>query len=149
MSTLRFRRPLGSDRGAELIEFALVLPVLLLLLAGILDMGFLFKDWEVVTNAAREGARLAALPGFAQADVESRVNSYLTAGGLEGVATTTVNPVTVTVGTRTITSVKVTVSYPHNYLILGPVAQMIQGGSVSNITLKAASTMRTELAAGL
>ena len=149
MSTLRFRRPLGSDRGAELIEFALVLPVLLLLLAGILDMGFLFKDWEVVTNAAREGARVAALPGWVLVDVQSRVNTYLSDGGLQGTATTTVDATTITVGARTINCIKVTVSYPHTYLILGPVAQMIQGGSVSNITLKAASTMRTEVAAGL
>jgi Flp pilus assembly protein TadG len=146
--TARFRRRLSSQRGAELIEFALILPVLLVVMAGILDMGFLFKDWEVVTNAAREGARAAALPGWVTSDVELRVNKYLAGGGLEGAATTTVAPVTVTVGARTINAVKVTVSYPHAYLILGPVVQMIQG-SVADITLKAAATMRTEMAAGL
>jgi Flp pilus assembly protein TadG len=142
------RRGLASERGAELIEFALVLPVLLVVVAGILDMGFLFKDWEVVTNAAREGARAAALPGWVQEDVEERVNKYIAGGGLEGEAVTTVAPVTVTVGGRAINAVKVTVSYPHTYLVLGPIVQMIQG-SVADITLKAAATMRTEMAAGL
>ena len=44
-----------GERGAELIEFALVLPLLLLLVLGIVDFGFMFQRLEVVTNAAREG----------------------------------------------------------------------------------------------
>ena len=144
-------RRVRSARGAELIEFALVLPVLLLVLGGILDMGFLFNNYAVITNAAREGARMAALPGWAEADVQNRVNSYLTGAGLTltGV-TTTVVPVAVDIGGgRTINGVKVVVSYPYTYLILGPIAQMIEGGSIANVTLKAAATMRAEVAAGL
>ena len=53
-----------SERGAELIEFALVFPTLLLVMLGIIDFGFLFQRYEVVTNAAREGARVAILPGY-------------------------------------------------------------------------------------
>jgi Flp pilus assembly protein TadG len=148
-SLSRVRR-LRSARGAELIEFALLLPVLLLLLAGILDMGFLFNNYAVVTNAAREGARMAAVPGWAEADVRTRVNNYLTGAGLQLVGvTTSVEPVAVDVGGRSINGVKVVVSYPYSYLILGPVAKMIQGGSVNNVTLKAAATMRSEMAAGL
>jgi Flp pilus assembly protein TadG len=142
---LRLRR----EQGAELIEFALVLPVLLVLLAAILDFGFLFKNWEVVTNAAREGARMAALPGWVESDVETRVNNYLTAGGLQGTAVTSVDPVTVAVGTGSINGIKVTVEYPHSYMILGPIVALLPGGSVGDITLKAAATMRTEAAAGL
>lgn len=58
-----FTRRVRSERGAELIEFALVFPVLLLVVLGIVDFGFLFQRMEVVTNAAREGARIAVLPG--------------------------------------------------------------------------------------
>src|ERR671937_3089160 len=72
------------DQGAELVEFALVFPLIMLVLAGILDMGFLFKNYQVVTNAAREGARMASLPGWSEADVKSRVKDYLNAGGLSG-----------------------------------------------------------------
>ena len=71
-----------SERGAELIEFALVLPLLLLIILGIVDFGFMFQRFEVVTNAAREGARIAVLPGYATADVEARVQNYLTTGGV-------------------------------------------------------------------
>jgi Flp pilus assembly protein TadG len=149
----RLRARLRTERGAELVEFALVLPILLLVLAGIIDMGFLFKDYEVLTNAAREGARMASLPGWAEDDVIARVDSYLTAGSFQGVATTTVEEVelvTDPVSGRSITGVKVTVTSPHSYLILGPIAELVQGGgALSTTTLSAVVTMRAEMAAGL
>ena len=65
MATLKtgwnWRRRLASER-AELIEFALVFPLLLMVVLGIVDFGFLFQRMEVVTNAAREGARIACVP---------------------------------------------------------------------------------------
>ena len=75
---------LKSQRGAELIEMALILPLLLLVLVGIVDFGFLFQRYEVLTNAAREGARMAVLAnsGYTITDVRTRVCSYLTAGGV-------------------------------------------------------------------
>ena len=73
----RFRQ---NERGAELIEFALVLPLLLAMLAGIVDFGRMFQRLEVTTNAAREGARLASLPGYSQTDVQNRVRAYMDQG---------------------------------------------------------------------
>jgi Flp pilus assembly protein TadG len=59
----RFRR--GSDRtgerGASLVEFALVLPVLLVLLFGIIEASWAFAQHNDVRHGAREGARLAAV----------------------------------------------------------------------------------------
>ncbi|MCH7720860.1 MAG: pilus assembly protein, partial [Planctomycetes bacterium] len=57
------------ETGAELIELALVLPILLLVLGGIMDFGFLFLRYEVVTNAAREGARIGVLRSRGFGDV--------------------------------------------------------------------------------
>jgi len=45
----------------ELVEFAIALPLFLFVLTGIIDFGFLFQRYEVVTNAAREEARLKSL----------------------------------------------------------------------------------------
>jgi hypothetical protein len=144
------RRRVASERGAELVEFALAMPVLLLVLAGILDMGFLFKNYEVVTNAAREGARMAALPGWVEADVVARVNSYLANGGYTGSATTVVDTVILaTGGGRSLNGVRVTVSCPHTFMILGPLVQLVQGSALANPTLHAVVTMRAEMAAGL
>jgi Flp pilus assembly protein TadG len=48
----------GSDqRGAAAVEFAVVLPLLLTMLFGIIEMGFVFNRWITVTHAAREGVR--------------------------------------------------------------------------------------------
>jgi Flp pilus assembly protein TadG len=51
----------GSERGQSLIEFALILPVLLLLLLGVLDMGRAVADNVALTNAAQQGARYSIL----------------------------------------------------------------------------------------
>lgn len=50
-----------TNKGQSLVETALILPVLLLLLTGIIDFGLLFNSYLVVSNASREGARYAAV----------------------------------------------------------------------------------------
>ncbi len=79
-----------SERGAELIEFAVVMPILIFIIAGIFEFGMMFRALEAVTNAAREGARVGVLPGYNPPDVQTRVNDYLDAAGLTGTHTTTV-----------------------------------------------------------
>jgi hypothetical protein len=49
-----------DERGQSLVEMALVLPLLLLLLAGIIDFGRAYNNYIIITNAAREGARFAS-----------------------------------------------------------------------------------------
>ena len=83
---------LRSQRGAELIEFALIFPLLLLVMLGIVDFGFMFQRFEVLTNATREGARVAVLPGYSDADTVSRVCSYLSSGGVPTTTCGTTNP---------------------------------------------------------
>jgi Flp pilus assembly protein TadG len=140
---------LRSERGAELIEFAFALPLLLLVFAGIVDFGFLFQRYEVVTNAAREGARLATLPEYTQDDVIARVNAYLDEGiaaGASSNATTTMTPTTIAVGGGAgVAARQVDVAYTSTYIILGPISALVGGGSTFNtITLRARSTMRVE-----
>jgi Flp pilus assembly protein TadG len=67
-------------RGDAIVEFALVLPILLLILFGILELGRVIDAWIVVQNAAREGARVGTLDTTATAaatDAQSAANSYL------------------------------------------------------------------------
>ena len=120
----RARRSTWSDEsGAELIEFALSLPMLLLLGFGIIDFGLLFQRYEVVTNAAREGARVAVLPGYGAADVMARVNQYLTAAGLTA---TYPAPVIVTANDSRRSAVRidhsVTVTYPQTLSLVAGIA---------------------------
>lgn len=51
------------ERGATLVETALVIPFLLILVFGAVESGVAFIDWMAMTNATREGARVGALAG--------------------------------------------------------------------------------------
>jgi len=58
----RIRGSKGSgDRGQSLVEFALILPLFLVIVFGIVDFGMAFHSYITVTNAAREGARLGVV----------------------------------------------------------------------------------------
>jgi Flp pilus assembly protein TadG len=153
----RILKRLGrNESGAELVEFALTLPLLLLLVLGMIEFGFLFQEYEVVTNAAREGARIAVLPTYSQTPADqinnatARVNEYLNDAGLNS----SLPGVTVTVGppTRTdytapatgcVWSVPVTVTYPHPVPFISGIMSYF-GTTIGQITLRTTSRMRTE-----
>ncbi|MFZ5650950.1 MAG: TadE/TadG family type IV pilus assembly protein [Bacillota bacterium] len=61
-----------DQRGQALVELALVLPVLLVLFMGTVEFGRVFHSYLVITNASREGARVAVLGG-ADSAISSRV----------------------------------------------------------------------------
>lgn len=140
-----------SQAGAELVEFALVLPILLLVFGGIVDFGLLLQRQQVVTNAAREGARLAVLPGYSQADVEARVTQFVR----EGISNDTAAPatnltlVTLTPGTGPpFQAAQVQVTLADRFLILGPIVSLAGGsGAFGTVALRATTTMRVEAAA--
>jgi Flp pilus assembly protein TadG len=149
------RRPgIRSERGAELIEFALVFPLLLFVVLGIIDFGFVFQQMEVVTNAAREGARIAVLPGYEATDVTARVVSYLNAGGLPTTATNpsvtvdgfaTAFTIAMPAPTPAMSGKRVTVVYTHQYLFIGPIASWF-GGAFTTVPIRGVAVMRDEVA---
>jgi len=69
----------GTGRGQGLLELAVILPVLLILLMGMVEIGYALRDYLVVVNACREGGRFAARGRFTPDDVGRRVVS---AGGI-------------------------------------------------------------------
>jgi Flp pilus assembly protein TadG len=70
------------ESGAVAVEFALLLPVLLLILIGTIQFGIVYSEYQVMEGAAREGARCAAVQaaGFADCDPVARVDAALPAG---------------------------------------------------------------------
>lgn len=66
-----FRRA-RDQRGAVAVEFALIVPLLLLLVLGILEFGFGYHAWDATQNGAREGARVGAVVS-SQSEIEARV----------------------------------------------------------------------------
>lgn len=138
------------ESGAEFVEMALAFPLLLMVVLGIFDFGLLFQQYEVVTNAAREGARLAVLPGYTATDARNRALQYTSSGLLTGGGTPTVTvgaPVNVVIGSGCMTTVTVTVSYPHPFPFVGGIASYFGGSALGTATLRGQSTMRREIAA--
>ena len=70
------------------VELAVVTPILLTMLFGIVEFGWVFTVQQAVTTAAREGARTAVLPGSTAGDVQTRVNEFTQPLGLTGFTTT-------------------------------------------------------------
>ncbi len=75
-------------RGAALVEFAVVTPVLLAILFGIMEFGQLFRVRQTAQHAAREGCRMAVLQSTAKpysassSPVYQRISEIMTAGGV-------------------------------------------------------------------
>ncbi len=107
--------PRHSEQGAVLAEFALVLPVLVMILFGIIQFGIAISRAQAVEAAAREGGRLASLSSSTQADVVSRVNATL--AGATGGSTPTVGLDPGTCAGREGQSVTVTVTIPHRITV--------------------------------
>jgi Flp pilus assembly protein TadG len=65
----------GCERGAVAVEFALIMPVLLLILFGTIEFGRVYSEWQVFNGAAREGARCAAVQAteFNHCDVATSI----------------------------------------------------------------------------
>jgi Flp pilus assembly protein TadG len=163
MAPIRPLRLTRGERGAALVEFALVLPLLLVVIAGVVDFGFLFQRYEVVTNAAREGARLASLPSYNGQTtlIRAHVRNYVQQGlALSNAAldatvpntTAGVNIANVTLSytangnTYQIPAVSVTVNYNHTFLLLGPVLGLIGGTWGNSMNIVGFSQMRLEVA---
>lgn len=129
------KRKRFARRGAAVVETAVVAPLMLLAMFGMIEVGYAFMVKQTVTLASREGCRAGALPGGNMADVQAAVDASMGAADLTGYATTSnissVGP--------TDTEVWVEVSMPLDRV--GFTGQMMGGGSF-DITSR--TTMRRE-----
>lgn len=73
-----------SMRGAAVVELAVVLPLLLTLVFGIIEFGWVFMVRETLTNASREGCRVAVLQGSSSMDIIEQVTASMSPTGLSG-----------------------------------------------------------------
>ncbi len=136
----RIRRKNG-EKGQALAEFALLVPVFLILLFAIVDFGMGFYSWISITNGAREGARYGAVQAPA-IDIENRVYDTVNLPNESTNMTVTVTNAQGGPGE----SVVVRVDY--DYDLLTPLAGLVQfvSGNVIGPTLTFSSTadMRLE-----
>ncbi|GLZ35830.1 hypothetical protein Lesp02_80170 [Lentzea sp. NBRC 105346] len=131
-------RKRSTDRGAAAVELALLMPLLLLLIFGIIDFGRALNAQITITQAAREGARLASLK---QPNVVSKTQSAAT--GLSDVNVS----VTACPGTPTPSSdATVQTTYTFEFVTpVGGIASLFGGGGLGDpITLTAKGVMPCE-----
>jgi Flp pilus assembly protein TadG len=129
----RSRRRGKKQRGQSLVEFALIAPLFLLLVFGIVDFGIAFYSWITITNAAREGARLGAVQGT-EAEITSRVNAatdHLDPDDLDIVVTNAEGP----------PGEAVSVEIDYDYNLVTPLAGIL---GLSTVNISSTSTMRLE-----
>ncbi len=133
------------DRGATAVEFALLLPLLMLLLFGIIDFGRALNAQITITQAAREGARVAALAGATTSSVQTRtINAAI---GLNLTAANVPSPVICQSGDGAAgKNSTVTVNYTFNFITpVGAIAKVIGGGNFgSTLQLSAVGVMPCE-----
>ena len=138
---IRLRQLLRRGRcqeGIAAVEFAIILPILLVLTLGALDLGHMYFMDHLITNASREGARYAAKytypnPVPTQAQISAYVKSTLNydAFNLDSLTVTTADTGAATVPHRIIT---VTVTANKNWWVLGT----LLGFSPKTLTAKSA-----------
>ena len=115
-----FKRVINCQKGQSLIEFALVIPIFLFLLFGIMEFGRGWETVNVVTSAAREGARVAAVTGPNISSATNAAQRILSAGNISDASISVSGP-----DANREVSVTVTVNYtPMTNFIpgLGPFA---------------------------
>jgi len=129
------------DRGAAAVEFALVLPLLLLIVFGIIDFGRALNAQITLTQAAREGVRLAAL-GYSDAVVDARAQAA--APQLSGVAVTVA--ASCLPGAGPAADAQVNVTYSFSFVTpVGAMAGLFGGSGLGGpITLSAQGVMPCE-----
>ena len=136
----RPRDPATSRRGAAVVEFALLAPLLMTVFLGMVEMSRVMMVEQVLNNAAREGARTSVLAGSTTSDVRTEVSHYMTNSGVPLTDPTnqisvSPDPTSATAGT----SITVSVNVPYSTVSWLPISLFM-----GNRTLSASVVMRKE-----
>ena len=138
------RRLRRADAGQSLAEFAILLPILMGVVIGIFEFGRAWNIDQVLTNAAREGARLAVIPTSSEDDVIAVVEQALANAGLDP-SLAAIEPSGIGDGYGT--PAELAVEYPYEFTFLGPIMAFLgdgEGDTPGAITLNSRITMRNE-----
>ena len=136
-----------DQKGAAAVEFAIILPLLLMLLFGIIEFGIILYDKAMITNASREGARAGIL--FVQGGetvvelnqkISDAVDKYCSGHLITFEDSTTPNIIPQTTKPGEGSNLTVTVTYQYKFLVLPDFFT----GIIGNINLSAQTIMRME-----
>lgn len=138
---MRLFRRRSEDGGQAMVEFAIVLPLLLMLMIAVFEFGRAWNVYQVLTDAARHAARSAVVadPTVTQDSVIQIAQNAMARGAIN------VSKATVTVTgfrTGTGTPASVTIQLPYEFVVLRPF--MGWTAAESNFTMTTTFTMRNE-----
>ena len=137
MRARRIQNTLKNEKGQSLVEFALVVPLLLLLVIGIAEFGRAWMTRNILTGAAREAVRVLAVPDPPGGPIAAR-NRAIAVLASAGITTP---PASIVVTDNTaFLAVRVTIDYPFPVTIAG----FIPGLNNATIPLHTETTMRRE-----
>ena len=145
------RKYYRDNRGQSLVEFALVLPMLLVVMLMITEFGRALYQYNVLSQAARAGARVAAVSGSggaAAAGIARAQQMIDDSNGFSGDAVTITAGVTPNYLGSNRSVVWVTASMPFRFMFAGPLPANADGSAVvtpGGLTLTATNTMHAEL----
>jgi Flp pilus assembly protein TadG len=134
----------NKEKGASAVEFALILPLLLIIFFMIIEFSIVMYDKAVITNASREGARRGILMGSPRTtvdEIKSTVSNYC-ASNLISFSSTPAAPSTAVSAECAASGdyITISVAYPYSFLVLPNFMHSLTGG----INLTAVTAMRCE-----
>jgi hypothetical protein len=136
-------RKINTQNGAAMVEFAIVLPLLLILVIGIIEFGVMFYDKAVITNASREGAR-AGITGLGHAEIKKIVLNYCNDNLVNlGSNDDALDPEKILISSDG-TDLKVRLEYRYELLIGSIYKFYAPYEAISNTTISAETVMRME-----
>jgi Flp pilus assembly protein TadG len=131
---MRLNSKIGEQKGAAATEFAIVLPLLIVLVFGIIEFSILLYDKAMITNASREGSRAGIVYAYpdriSDDDITAVINTYCSTH-LITFSTGARLPPTITIlrtGTSAGDSLTVTVKYKYDFLVLPNFIASLVGG---------------------
>ena len=135
---------MGDKTGASAVEFAIILPVLILFLFGIIEFSILFYDKAVITNASREGARAGIVYRYPDPVTEEEIRQVVLAYCADHLITFAEVPSLIIAadwtGYEAGDTLTVTALYDYQFLVLPNFVTALTGG----INLAATTVMRME-----
>jgi Flp pilus assembly protein TadG len=146
---MKVRKLIKNQKGAALVEFAIVLPLLALLVGGLIEFGLLLYNQQVITNASREGARVGIYTrcdsggnNYDDDDVKDIINGIVQNYCSQHLISFGSNnpPNTTSTGVRGAFQANLLVEVDYNYNFLLP--SLLNFGTSK--TLKAGTTMKME-----
>jgi len=149
---MRMRIKMAEQRGASAIEFAMIFPLLVIIVFGIIECSILFYDKAMLTNASREGARLGIVYRYNSSgpnhpddgEIGVVVNQYAQSHLINFDATSVITTTIQRTGDSSGDALTVSVSYPYSFLVFSNLLSLFGAAAPNLITLNAVTIMRME-----